>query len=210
MTSTPKLVSLTKRSAVVAMSVAVIFALGACSPKQAASSDGDMAIGADAGAKVTVVEYASVTCGACAAWQNTVWPEFKAKYVDTKKVRFVFRELPTPPVDVAAAGFMLARCAGDDKYFEVVHAIMSSQQEWAAGVPPRQSLNRIAQGAGLSDQQIQTCLNDKDGIAALEKRIQAASAAGVSGTPSFYVNDQKIADPSLQSLSAAVDAALAR
>lgn len=204
------IVSLTRRGAQTALVAAVLFAVAGCNSKQAASTDGDMAIGAEAGAKVTVVEYASVTCGACAQWQTAVWPQLKAKYVDTKKVRFVFREFPTPPADVAAAGFMLARCAGDEKYFDVVHAIMASQQEWAAGVPPRQSLNRIAQGAGLSPSQIETCLNDKAGIAALEKRIQAGQAAGVSGTPTFLVNDKKVADPSLDSLSAAIDAALAQ
>lgn len=205
-----KFAAMSRRAAITAAALMATVAMAGCSSKAGGSAEGDMAIGAAEGAKVTVVEYASVTCGACAAWNNQVWPEFKAKYVDTDKVRFVFREFPTPPQDIAAAGFMLARCAGDDKYFDVVHAIMASQQEWMNGVPPRQSLNRIAQGAGLSAAEIETCLNDKDALAALEQRIRAAIDAGVTGTPTFYVNDQKVVDPSLQGLSAAVDAALAK
>ena len=89
---------------------------------------------------VTVVEYASVTCPHCALWQKNTWPAFKAKYVDTNKVRYVFRELPTGPVNVAVAGFMIARCAGEDKYFDVVHNIMASQGEWRVGARPRLAL----------------------------------------------------------------------
>lgn len=210
MASTFKFAAMSRRAAITAAALMATAAMAGCSSKAGGAAEGDMALGAAEGAKVTVVEYASVTCGHCAVWNQEVWPEFKAKYVDTNKVRFVFREFPTPPQDIAAAGFMLARCAGDDKYFDVVHAIMASQQEWMNGVPPRQSLNRIAQGAGLSASQIETCLNDKEGLAALEKRIRAGIDAGVTGTPSFYVNDQKIADSSLASLSAAVDAALAK
>lgn len=202
--------AMSRRAAITAAALMATAAVAGCSSKAGGAAEGDMALGADEGAKVTVVEYASVTCGHCAVWNQQIWPEFKAKYVDTKKVRFVFREFPTPPQDIAAAGFMLARCAGDDKYFDVVHAIMASQQEWMNGVPPRQSLNRIAQGAGLSATEIEQCLNDKEGIAALEKRIRAGIDAGVTGTPAFYVNDEKIVDSSLASLSAAVDAALAK
>ena len=210
MAPTFKFAAMSRRAAITAAALMATAAVAGCSQKSGGAAEGDMALGAAAGAKVTVVEYASVTCSHCAAWNKEVWPEFKAKYVDTNKVRFVFREFPTPPQDIAAAGFMLARCAGDDKYFDVVHAIMDSQQEWMNGVPPRQSLNRIAQGAGLSQAQIETCLNDKEGVAALEKRIRAGIDAGVTGTPAFYVNDQKVVDSSLAGLSAAVDAALAK
>ncbi|MHC3128264.1 thioredoxin [Brevundimonas sp. GN22] len=210
MASKNKFAAMSRRAAITAAALSAMVAMAGCSPKAGGAAEGDMALGAAEGAKVTVVEYASVTCGHCAVWNQEVWPEFKAKYVDTNKVRFIFREFPTPPQDIAAAGFMLARCAGNDKYFDVVHAIMASQQEWAAGVPPRQSLNRIAQGAGMSAAEIETCLNDKDALAALEKRIRAGIEKGVSGTPAFYVNDQKIVDSSLSSLSAAVDAELAK
>lgn len=182
-------------------------ALAACGQggKSGAAAEGDMALGAAEGAKVTVVEYASVTCGACAAWNERTWPDFKARYVDTAKVRYVFREFPTPPQDVAVSGFLVARCAGADKYFEVLDHLMRAQTEMHAGIPPRDILLRIAQGAGLSEAEFQTCITDKDAIAAMEKRISAARDAGVTHTPTFTVNGEVVADTSLAGLSARID-----
>jgi protein-disulfide isomerase len=168
-----------------------------------------MAKGAAEGAKVTVVEYASVTCGVCAAWQQQVWPEFKAKYVDTNQVRFVFREFPTAPEPVAVAGFLMARCAGEGNYFPVIEEIMASQQEMSGPAGPRPVLLRIANGVGLSEEQFQACVTDEDAIKAMDERIKAALDAGVGGTPTFMVNGQTVQDTSLAGLSAAVDAALA-
>ena len=164
------------------------------------------------GAKVTVVEYASVTCPHCALWQKNTWPAFKAKYVDTNKVRYIFRELPTPPVDAATAGFLVARCAGPDKYFDVVHQLMATQQEMLTS-SPRDWLLRTAQAAGLSEQQFNDCVTDKEAVAAMEKRVQFARTQGVTGTPAFYVNDQQVLTPggegaSLADLSTAIDAEL--
>ena len=206
--SAPGFAQMSRRAAITGAALATM-ALAACGGKTGAAAEGDMALGAPEGAKVTVVEYASVTCAHCAQWQKDVWPEFKAKYVDTNKVRYVFREFPTAPVPIAAAGFLVARCAGPDKYFDVIHEIMASQGEIFGGTPPRTVLLRIAQGAGLSEQQFEACVTDEAATAALEKRIKAGLDAGVTGTPSFMVNGTKIADSSLSSLSEAVDAALA-
>jgi len=184
--------------------------LAGCTGRARGAADGDMALGAPEGAKVTVVEYASVTCHVCASWQEEVWPGFKAKYVDTNKVRYVFREFPTPPVDVATAGFLLARCAGEDRYFDVVHQMLASVKSWDTGVRPRQTLLQIASGVGINPQQLQQCITDEDAIKALEARITAANARGVTGTPSFFVNDVAVTDRSLDGLSAMIDAALAK
>jgi len=184
------------------------FALAACSGGSTAPVEGDMALGAAEGAKVTVVEYASVTCGHCATWQEQVWPEFKARYVDTNKVRYVFREFPTDPAPVAIAGFLMARCAGPDKYFPVIHEIMASQRELFTAAP-RPVLLRIANGAGLSEQQFQDCVTNEDAITAMDTRIKSALDAGINGTPTFMVNGEKVADSSLAGLSEKVDAALA-
>lgn len=165
----------------------------------------DMAIGAADGAKVTVVEYASTTCSGCAAWNENVWPEFRTKYVDNNKIRFVFREFPTPPQDIAVAGFLIARCAGDDQYFEVVDHLMRAQTEMRNGVAPRDILLRTAQAAGLSEAKFKECTTDKAAIAAMEQRIKQASAAGITGTPTFMVNGQIVADNSLSGLSARID-----
>ena len=188
-----------------AAALSAVMALAACSGKDAAPIEGDMALGASEGAKVTVVEYASVTCSGCAAWNEQVWPQFKAKYVDTGKVRYVFREFPTPPQDVAVAGFLIARCAGEDKYFHVIDQIMRALPELHSGTPPRDILLRTARDAGLSEARFQTCISDPAGVAAMEKRIKAAQDAGVTGTPTFMVNGQVVGDRSLESLSQSID-----
>jgi protein-disulfide isomerase len=206
-----RLASMSRRAAITAAALATMAALAGCGGAGGAgSAQGDMALGAADGARVTVVEYASVTCSHCAAWQAQVWPQFKAKYVDNNKVRYVFREFPTPPQDVAVAGFLVARCAGEDKYFDVVHQLLGSQQELFTSGQPRDWLLRTAQAAGLSQQQFEDCVRDTDAIKAMETRIQAGVDAGVTGTPTFFVNGQKVADVSLQGLSTAIDAELAK
>ena len=190
-----------------AAALGVVLTLAACSGKDAAPAEGDMALGAPEGAKVTVVEYASVTCSGCAAWNEEVWPQFKAKYVDTGKVRYVFREYPTPPADVAVAGFLVARCAGEDKYFHVIDQIMRSLPEMHSGTPPRDILLRTAREAGLSEAQFQTCVADPEAVAAMEQRIKAAQSAGVTGTPTFMINGETV-DRSLDSLSQRIDSLL--
>jgi len=206
-----KYASMSRRAAAAGAALAAMTMLAACSGGGGANApvEGDMALGAPEGAKVTVVEYASVTCGHCAAWQEQVYPEFKTKYVDTNQVRYVFREFPTAPEAVAVAGFLIARCAGPDKYFPVIHEIMASQHEIFGGTPPRTVLLRIANGAGLSEEQFQACVTDADAIKAMDTRIKSALDAGVTGTPYFLVNGEHVQDSSIAGLSTAIDAALA-
>jgi protein-disulfide isomerase len=87
----------------------------------------ELAVG-PADAKVVVIEFASMTCGHCAKFHKNVWPEFKKKYVDTGKVRFIFREFPLD--NLATAASMLARCAGGDKTFPLIEALFEKQEEW--------------------------------------------------------------------------------
>ena len=217
MSAKTKFAAMSRRAAMTAATLAAMATLTGCGGGGAgAAAEGDMSLGAAEGAKVTVVEYASVTCGVCAAWHEETWPAFKAAYVDTNKVRFVFRELPTGPVNVAVAGFMIARCAGEDKYFDVIGNIMSSQREWQQGVNPRDTLFRIGNGAGLSNQEIETCIKDPANIEAADARARAALAAGVEGTPAFYVNGTPVVSmgstsgPTMADLSRAIDAELAK
>lgn len=194
-----------------------LMALAACGGGGGAAAEGDMAMGAPEGAKVTVVEYASPTCAHCAAWQKNTGPAFEAKYVANNNIRFVMRELPTPPADIATAGVLLARCAGPDKYFAVIHELMANQGEWQSGaITPRASLLKTANAFGFNEQAFSDCITDEKAIAALEKRVQAAQAAGVTGTPYFLVNGTVVQTPgssegpSLADLSAAIDAELAK
>lgn len=160
----------------------------------------------DPAAKVRVEEYASLTCSHCAEFNNTVFPAFKAKYIDTGKVRYTLHELMTPPQDVAAAGFMTARCAGKDKYFAVVDDIFRRQEAMFAAGDVMGTLRAVATSAGMSEAQLQACLTDKAALAAASARSQAGAAAGVHSTPTFFVNGKKVKEgvATLEELDAAV------
>ena len=168
------------------------FALAACKGGSgAAVTAEDMSLG-DANAKVTVVEYASLSCGHCAEWNKTVFPEFKAKYIDTGKVRYVFREFITAPPQLAVAGTLMARCAGKDKYFTVIDAVFHGQEEIFRTGDIRGVLLPIAQSAGLSEEAFMACVSDEKAINALNDKVQKyATEAKIEGTPTFFFNDDK-------------------
>jgi protein-disulfide isomerase len=168
------------------------FALAACGGGGGATvTADDMSLG-DPNAKVTVVEYASLACGHCAEWNKTVFPEFKAKYIDTGKVRYVFREFITQPPQLAVAGTLMARCAGKDKYFTVIDAVFHGQEEIFRTGDIRGVLLPIAQSAGLSEEAFMTCVSDEKAIKALNDKVQKdATEAKIEGTPTFFFNDDK-------------------
>ncbi len=139
-------------------------------------------------AAVTVVEYFSDTCPHCAAFDTLVFPYVKASYIQSGRVRYIFREALTPPPAISAAGFILARCAGEDKYLEVVEDIFRSQPSVVKRDTSRDALVKIGRRAGLTDAQMQDCLSDVDALKAFRARVDAAVAAGVEGTPTFVFN----------------------
>jgi len=148
----------------------------------------DMAMGSEK-ASVTIVEYASMTCPHCAHFDETTFPELKKRYIDTGKVRFIFREFPLDTL--ASAAFMLARCAGEkdsSKYFAMIDTLFRQQQQWvtAKPVPP---LLAIAKQAGFTEKSFDDCLaNQKllDGIQNVRQR--AIDVFKVHSTPTFFVN----------------------
>jgi len=157
-------------------------------------------------AKVTVVEYASDTCSHCARFDAEVFSAFKAKYIDTGKVYYKFREFLTPPEQVAAAGFLLARCAGKDKYFGVVEAIFRGQPEMFSTGDAHGVLLRIAQSAGLTEAQFNACEQNQAALDALQKRVQTALDNHIDSTPSFFVDG--VALPPGEITLAQLDAAI--
>jgi protein-disulfide isomerase len=164
-----------------------------------------MALG-DPRAKVTVVEYASVGCPHCAHWHEEVFAAFKAKYIDTHKVRFVVRECLTGNPDIAAAGFLLARCAGPAKYFAVIDQVYRRQQDiYASGTV----LREIATGVGLTDAAYTACLSDQKALNALQARADRhVETDKVNSTPTFEINGQRTEGfMSLDQLDAAIAAA---
>lgn len=145
-------------------------------------------------AKVTVTEYLSNTCSHCAHFDETFFPEIKKQFLDTGKVKWVVREFLTPPEQVAAPGFVLARCAGRDKYWGVIESLFAAQKEMFAGTPPRDIFVRIAKGAGLSEAQMNACLADDQAYKDLDARFRKAVEGPdkVSGTPAFFVNGKEL------------------
>jgi protein-disulfide isomerase len=152
----------------------------------------DMALG-PADAAVTITEYASMTCPHCARFDQDVFPQIKKEFVDTGKVRYVFREFP---LDIkAAAGSMLARCIAKNdagKYFAVVDLLFKQQEEWA-GPKTTETLKRIGKQAGLTEQNVEDCLKDQallDKISADQK--YANEVLKVNSTPTFFINGEML------------------
>jgi protein-disulfide isomerase len=152
----------------------------------------DMALG-PANATVTITEYASMTCPHCAAFDQTVFPKIKSEYIDTGKVRYVFREFP---LDIkAGAGSMLARCIAKDdpgKYFAVIDLLFKQQSEWVMK-NTTETLILIGKQAGLSQKTTEACLADQallDKLTADQK--YAADVLKVNSTPTFFINGEKI------------------
>ncbi len=152
----------------------------------------DMALG-PANAPVTITEYASMTCPHCAAFNENVFPKIKSEYIDSGKVRYVFREFP---LDIkAAAGSMLARCIAKDdagKYFAVIDMLFKQQNDWVTK-NTTETLTRIGKQAGLSQQAVEDCLKDQallDKIAADQKF--ANEVLKVNSTPTFFINGEMI------------------
>ena len=165
--------------------------LAACAKGGSGATDEDMTLGSPT-AKVTVIEYASAACSHCARFNNTVFPAFKAKYIDTGKVHYIFREFITPPPQLAAAGFLLARCAGKDKYFSVLDAVFRSQDEIFSTGDIHGVLLRIAQSVGMTEDQFTACISDDKALKALNDRVQKYQTRDkIEATPTFFLNGKK-------------------
>ncbi len=172
----------------------------------------DMAVGS-ADAPVTVVEYASVTCPHCATFHEDVYPAIKEKYIDTGKVRFIFREFPTAPANLSIAGSMLARCAadkgGNDAYFVILKALFATQRTWIYGESPRDELLKIAAQAGMDSNDFDVCVKRQELLDYLNENIKEGSEKyGISSTPSFVLNGQTRHFSTVDDFSKAIDEAL--
>ena len=151
---------------------------------------GDKALGPE-DAKVTLVEYASMTCGHCANFHNGTFKKVKEEYIDTEKIRFVFREFPLDPL--AAAAFMLARCAPEAKYFDVIDSMFENQRQWISSENPVAGLLAFAKQIGFTDQSFEQCLTNQELLDGVNwVRDRAAKDFGVSATPTFFLNGEKL------------------
>ena len=179
------------------IAAAMLATLAACNKSGAslgAPGPEDMTMG-NPNAKVMVAEYASVGCPVCAAFNNETFPAFKAKYIDTGKVHYVLHEMLVGGQGeqaLAAAGFLLARCAGKDKYFAVNDEIFHVQQQLYTSGDLRGGLLRIAQSMGMTEPQFNTCIGDQNALKALNARVEKAGKDGVNQTPTFIVNGKQM------------------
>ena len=163
-----------------------------------AGPDGDVALGSDK-APVTIIEYASMTCPHCAHFSTTTLPELQKRYIDTGKVRFIFREFPLDPL--AAGAFMLARCADKDKFFPIIDLLFSTQRDWV--VPnPLQPLLNVAKQAGYTEETFNACLKNQQVLDGIQNvRDRAAKVLNVESTPTFFVNGKRVlGDVSIEDL----------
>ena len=146
---------------------------------------GDMSLGSET-APVTIIEYASMTCPHCAHFHETTYPELKTKYIDTGKVRFIFREFPLD--QVAAAAFMLARCGSKERYFPMIETLFQQQKTWVVQ-RPIQPLMAISKQSGLSEQGFNECLKNQQVLDGIENvRERASQKFKVESTPTFFIN----------------------
>ncbi len=139
-------------------------------------------------APVKIIEYASLTCPHCRTFHVNVWPELKKKYVDTGQVRFIMREFPFDPR--SSAGFMLARCMGDDKWYPTIDLLYRTQDNWARVADGTEALKSVMGMTGMSTADFEKCLKDQELLDQVSAVAEAGKSFGVDSTPTFFINGQ--------------------
>ncbi len=216
----------TRRGAVGALAFLALAACGSSSDGGDSTSDTgtsnsdtvvlqDIIFG-DPDAPVTLIEYASWTCPACLDFHARIMPTVKTDYIDTGKVRLVFREFPTPPANVAVAGFTLARCTSGDEYYALLDELFMRQDAILTlarqGGPVVEALKQVGVNHGIStDEEFEACLADESSREAIRASIAAARDKGVSATPTFFLDGVQMDNNvriSTETFTAALDEAL--
>lgn len=148
---------------------------------------GDHVLG-DPKAPVTIIEYASLTCSHCAHFHAQILPDLKKKWIDTGKVKLVYRDFPLDQIAVKAA--QIAECAGKDKYFGVLDIIFRSQPQWATVADPLAELAKPLRIAGLGDAEIKACLANDAMMSPVLNDYRSGEALGVAATPTLFIGGQ--------------------
>lgn len=171
----------------------------------------DFGIGA-ADAKVVIDEFASFTCPHCAAFHEEVYPQLKADYIDSGKVRLVYHEVYFDRYGLWAA--MMARCGGEMRYIGIVDTLFTTQREWAASDKPAEvvdNLKKIGRAAGMDDASLDACMKDEANAKALIDHYETSfKAAGIEGTPTFLINGEKHSNMAYADMKAIIDTELAK
>ena len=167
----------------------------------------------DATAPVTVIGYASVTCPHCGDWFTNEWPSFKSELIETGRVRFIFREFPTPPMQLSMAGFLIANCADESRFFESIEYQMENQEmifESAKAGKAREAYVALAQKFGLKDEaEMNACLSNQAEVKKIQTAVERGQAGGVKGAPAFFIDETLYrGNTSFVKLKAEIDKAL--
>lgn len=201
------MLSFTRRGTLFALSALALAACGGATDGDSTSTSSGTSEGegivlqdivfGDPDAPVTIVEYASWTCPACLDFHTRIMPTVKADYVDTGKVKLVFREFPTAPANIAVAGFALARCAEDAEYYDILDELFMRQDAILTlarqGGPVVEALKQVGINHGIEgDNAFQACLDDQGNRDAIRASIAAARAKGVDATPTFFLNGEEM------------------
>ena len=151
----------------------------------------DHVIGSEKAASSMII-YASVTCPHCAHWFDTVWPDIKKNYVETDKLRVIFREFPTQPAQLAFAGFLIANCAPEDQYFEMIEYQMAEQARLIKSAQDgfgKEAYLEVAQKADLADESaMNACLADTDKIDRIQNSVALAQSGRIQSVPNFIID----------------------
>lgn len=194
---------LTRRIALAAISAFALSACGAADTGNAQTGDSgsseialtDITLG-DANAPITMVEYASWTCPACLQFHTDVIPVLKSEYIDTGKVQLVFREFPTPPANISVAGFALARCAGEDRYYDAIEDLFQAQTNILTlaqtGGDIEGAMRALASSYGIEGAAFTDCLGNKDVTYAISESVMKGDSQGVNSTPTVFINGEKL------------------
>ncbi len=172
------------------------------------SSVVEMTLGSD-DAPVTIVEYASFTCPHCRSFHENAFKQLKADYIDTGKVKFVYREVYFDRYGLWAG--MMARCGGPDRYFGLVDLIYENQSTWTQGEPVQiaENLKKMGRLSGMDDETLDACMTDANKAEALNALYQQnAEADGIRATPSFVINGTTHSNMSYADMKEIIDAAL--
>lgn len=166
-----------------------------------------------ADAPITLIEYASVTCPACANFHENMLPKIKEKYIDTGKVKLVFREFPTPPQNLSYVGSVLARCAaekgGRDAYFMVLGALFKTQRTWISE-NAKVELQKIAAQTGMDQAAFDACMQRQDLIDVINENVKVGNEKdGVEATPTFLIDGKTATIRSLDELDGELEKAVA-
>ena len=212
--------SILRRTALAAGLAIVLAACGGPSEPEANADNGatanaaltDLGLGPE-DSKVVLVEYASITCPTCQYYHNEVILPIVKPYAERGDIRYVFREFPTPPENISIAGSVIACCAGDDKFFDVVDDLFRTQQGIMAAA--RQgawgdALEVLAARHGIDSDEYVACLRNRDLRVAVDNARRKGFDQGVKGTPTFFLNDvllENVSSPA--AMQAALDAAIA-